>query len=253
MEPGTARMHAEYLQRELKSFIGNQPEEREENLGKLINNVRRWSSTEVMAHLTSGHDYNSRLAWAARAATQTEYYNEVTGTLVTPWNGGYTLVAITPSADIVAAVSNPVGEVYKHYQDLFPYAMSKAVLAWYLSLMGEDPSIDNEVNWEHMKPKLAKANLGLFQGDYVTQPIETPFGVSPLIIGASGCELTEEYLEPMLPMSLYDLPQRLRVNNTAGEGDTQFATLVGHRLENPQADESIVKEPEVFRKNRRIH
>lgn len=174
--------------------------------------------------------------------------------IIHPWAGGYTLIAINMAGEIKAASVNPEGGVYQRYgENLFPYALKKAVQRLYLHQTSLDyyGDLEKESNYYHIKDLMGEGKI--FLGETLTDP-NIRLGQETLAIGASGCELSAEYRNLLAPGMLNDQSDDF----AAGYADMVFAKSVARILDPDTARHSpeyleFIWEPEFFSLLRRAH
>lgn len=201
-----------------------------------------------------------------QTVVKTPFENGLTGELYNPWTGGYTIVGLTDFLEddgpvIRAASHNPLGSVYKRYgNNLFPYAMKKAILRMHLDFLRQDSEqspedkdvsdideygLDSTRNLKYLSKILPGETLYL--GDAVT----TNPGMTPMFFGASGCELDAKYVATLLPKDV----KAEGTDFAAGYADKTFASLVANELSREfyQEQPKTIEEPEFFARLRRSH
>lgn len=155
---------------------------------------------------------NRLLDSAVRVACETHFKTHGESTLM-PWSGSFTIVVLGVDGNIIAAAANPTGPVYKEYgENLFQYALIKAVLRLHLERAGWYTGLDNDENQAYLR-ELLPENEQIYLGEAKGEGLP--------IVGASGCELTHEYRNDIAP----GIPPE-NVNFLAGYADQLFAEIV---------------------------
>lgn len=197
----------------------------------------------------------SLLAVAAKLAVECEVKIEENSML--SWVGGYTVVLLSKEGDI-AAVSNPLGKVYEEYgANLTRPALRKALDRMYLDLDHGD-GLDELKDFEAIERLGFKRNKDIFLGEAIVDVNENRF-----YIGASGCELRDEYLQELLPPNmihhlreigeLYRFRELFSVDFLAGAGDAMFASWTAHFLVHPWSPAKSLSEHRLLSTFRNLH
>ena len=246
---GEAEIRARELQGILKTFASLDTPSRERGLPIMFNVIRSHTTPEVLAIATNplnnpdlgDRDYRPSFRGAIGEAMDFSF--------ITPngekksWEGGYTVVMMNRQGILLAADANPEGKVYEKYgKNLFPYALFKAVILLHLELAGRSGGLQNEENFRYLRELGFEHGRELFKGAVIH-----PGGHA--ILGASGCELSEEYMNSLLPASMVG---RNSVNFLAGYADRCFALMVGGQSAF-HSDTRTLKEPKLFAELRRAH
>jgi len=156
------------------------------------------------------------------------------------WVGGFTLVELSLEGELTGACRLAAGDVYRLYSDnLYGYALQKALQALHLRLSFMDPSTSTFLSSRYLEKLLGRDQLRV--GAYY-DPIRVR------IIGASGCEVPLRqrlaYCPGMTPASELD-----GVNFLAGAFDEVFARLVSNCLR----ESARCYEPRLLTQLRLIH
>ncbi len=250
----------------LALFGDGSDEQRERELLNTVTTVKTLAKKDVIAEVTDlarnpdlkGTDFRRRFKEAVESAGSSRFKVE-TG-VVKPWVGGFTVTLLDPHGRILAAEANPQGEVYSkenYGDDLYAFALAKAVLSLHLDKMGKPGGLDNEENLEYLKELGFKLGEDLFLGEAQVLFWNSTLGakrrsISPLAtqvyIGASGCEMTQKYVDSLLPSDMH-----AKVDFLAGFADQVFAQTVSSKMVHGIGSASIIEEPELFAHLRRAH
>lgn len=206
-------------------------------------------------NIRGGNRFMNILYKTINAAAQTAFERPDGSIVDKPFTGGHTLVILDHIGNLHGGSSQPIGEVYSLYSKggLYPYALAKAVLRLHLVQAGKGGIEDN---WFDLLKTLPK-DYGLYQGDSnIGLRVDGEFlhniheeAIVSLIIGASGCELSEEYHRELTPPKL---PTEFLINDRAGEADTIFANRVGELLRHYDA-KTLIPEPVSFSHARTVN
>lgn len=246
----SADINAERLQNVLKAFAIFDTEQRERRLPDLIKFIKEIATPEVMAIATHplknkyleqmSKNFGPPFLWAISNALKASF--KTPKGEMQSWEGGYTLVMIDQDGILLAAATNPVGEVYNQYgKNLFPYALSKAVFELHLNLADKKSGLDKEENFDYIESLGFEYGKDLFMGTN-----SFPNGT---VIGASGCELSRDYVNSLLPESMRD---SYPVDFLAGAADRYFARMVAAQSMF-HTEPHAMEEPKLFAELRRAH
>lgn len=241
----------EQLLDELRGFAALKPvegtKERENRLPELVRFIRRFGKEERLAdalasHLKSPWAPPQPLVEAIRCATLTQF--DVGGKRILPWGGGFTVVILSHEGE-TRGVRRPVGRVYEEYgQNLYPYALTKALFTMHLHLSSREGGLDKLDNFNYLESLGFKRGEDLFLGEN-----QLGTGDHVTYIGASGCELAEAYVSDLLPK---DMRESYSVDFIAGHADMIFARSIAGYLMFPGTPAPI-QEPKFFSQLRIAH
>lgn len=243
---------AQLLKGQLAEFAGLTTNEREKALVELYDLVHKKGGDkepiidkEIIAELAD-KKFQPYVEDAVQSTLETKFERS-NGELVDPFEGAFTAVAIDLKGNILGGLANPVGEVYRKYgENLFPYALMKAVLRLHLELAKRNGGLDSEKNIDYIKELLPEKLI--FLGESMGWPTVGTVEIGNIIIGASGCELKHDYRNGLAPGMVKDGT----VDFLAGSADEIFADLIARYLEDNSRSKSA-KEPENYSWLRRAH
>ncbi len=268
-----AERTAQELQERLKNFAVKTNRDRADDLNIICNELLNVDNN-ILSYLEDSES-QQRLIRAVGTTLRTPF-KLADDRRVIPWAGGYTIVAIDKNGVFKAALSNPVGRVYEnHGTNLNPYALTKAVERLHLFLSIKSTGLENSQNYNLIQ-EIRGRRHPVYLGEAMSEKfLSSDEDLDPVILGASGCELTPEYQSSLAP-DLFKLPTTLRkqadalgpygfpkqeaadlIENTlvdfaAGYADMVFAQRVANYLSDPFKI-GPVKEPEFFSLLRRSH
>ncbi|HEX4774374.1 MAG TPA: hypothetical protein VH234_02565 [Candidatus Saccharimonadales bacterium] len=244
---GEAVNPAQELQAKLTEFVNLDEVRRETYLPDFLAYIDTNVTKDVVGEITDpiknpsleNKNYRPHFHSAIMNALRVPFIVE--GKSVNPWVGGYTMIAVSETGQVLAADSKTEGRVYGQYgSDLFSHAFSKAVLGVHLSLSGKYEGLDERENYE----RIARLMPGrrIYQGEALTP--------GTVVIGASGCELNSDYIDTLLPeeMRLSEYPADL----FAGHADMRLAQEVAAQWFFEPGIQPR-EEPELFSHIRRSH
>ncbi len=251
---GEVRNQAEILKDDLRAFAAKDTKTRENRLFDIVSSIKNNASLESILELTSPNknieleriDYRPYLYSAARKTTNTLF--TVGKEKVKPWEGGFTVISLRQDGTIPAGITNPRGRVYKEYgQNLYPYALTKAMFSLHLYLSGKKGGLGEVENIRYLQGLGFRGGENLFLGEAI---VPGPEGSSSFI-GASGCELQSDYINSLLPRGMqYQYP----VDFLAGRADHEFALQVAVNLKfSEAATQPVISEPKFFSDLRFAH
>lgn len=177
------------------------------------------------------------------------------GTTVRPYTGDYgAIIALGLDGKIMAADSSRSGIAYEREGDLYRHALQKAVIR----LLRPRAGLDDAQTYDYVARLLPNKHI------YLGEAIADGSGLverMSLIIGASGCELTDEYRESLAPEMLNAKSEETgsdyKVRSEyfeAGYADQVFAQRVAFHYSNPYLRNRLtLHEPEFFSLLRRSH
>lgn len=236
------------LKDSLVEFATSNDRMRENLIPGLVRFIRKFGNdqeigAELVAHMESPWHDPQHLAEAIRCAALTPFYVK-DSQRVLPWTGGFTVVALSSKGEFMGH-RKVEGRVYREIGDnLYPYALTKAMLRMHLDFSGREGGLDNEQNFYYFE------DLGLHRGD------DLFLGESQLgnrdnrsYIGVSGCELAWKYVQELIPS---DMHAYTTVDYIAGHADMIFARNVAGYLMIP-GEPAPIKEPPFFTQLRMAH
>lgn len=242
---------AQILQGELRVFAQLNTEQRERYLSKMTHLVKDIATPEVMTMAT--HPLKNHYLEQMGKNFGPPFYNAINDSLKTTfktpngeiksWEGGYTAVMVNKEGVLLAAATNPTGRVYDQYgTNLFPYALNKAVFELHLNLADKEiGGLNDPKNFAYLEGLGFEYGKDLFLGTN-----SFPDGT---VIGTSGCELSKQYMDGLLPQSMSG---DYSVDFLAGLGDMYFARMItGQSMFH--AEPHAMEEPKFFAKLRRAH
>lgn len=196
--------------------------ERADAIPDLIAQIREHANQDTLKLLVN-EEFQSHLQEAVEKALKTPFL--VKGAEVVPWSGGFTIVALDLDGEIHGAVSKPT-EGLEAYGDLYPYAVTKAVLAAHLWQSSKQSplnklGIGDLDNFEDLS-RVTKTRI--YNGATVS-PAYSDLWPKGVYIGGSGCAVKEDYLKELLGGAT-PAP-----DTQAGRFDAIFCELVGNYLE----------------------
>jgi len=249
--------HAE-LQERLADFANSGTDVREAGLSELVDFifdnledptvVRDLSDPEL--NPTLAEDHRPRLQRAAQFTASTLF--QVADQVRRPWTGGFTVIELSMDGQVLAGHSNPVGEVYEAFggDTLFRFALAKALILLHIN-QDEAEDISRPQNLED--PDAFQYVQGLLPNRQVHMGATTDSS-RLLIVGGSGCELTEDYKRSLLPPSiLTNLGDRSTGNLLAARADLEFSNITLGALYRALEPGQAVVEPEFFAQLRNSH
>lgn len=179
---------AQELQSKLSTYATSNIGKLEEGLFNICNTFSGVDS-QLLAYLIDPES-QSRLTKAIDLTLETPFVLDDL-TEILPYIGGFTMVAINEKGDIKAAHTNPEGSVYEYHGDnLYPYALSKAVQRLFLVRIGSrEHGLENPRNYSYIRGFISPQHV--FLGEAYSTPARTKTMPSEhLILGASGCKLS---------------------------------------------------------------
>lgn len=234
----------EELRQRLLDFAKGSTPEREGLLPELIGFIKRTTTKEVLQEIApiQERDYGSPFRYAI-ADSLTSILRTDVGP-IDPWAGGFTAVLMSSDGEVLAAESNPMGKVYdEHGKNLFPYALTKAVFGLHLARNGSLNGLNDAENFKYIESLGFTPGIDLFLGEALH--------LDGSVIGVAGCELTEEYVNGLLPPAMRD---NYGTDFLAGYADMCFArSLVASTMFPNEGRNTVLDEPELFAQLRRSH
>ena len=252
--------NAELLESKLADFASMNLEERETFLPFLQRDIHQLATPEAMEYRLVEYleEEKEEFEEAVQSALSSKWVVVGEEEPIEPWRGSHTVVMLDFSGRIIAARRNTEGPVYEpdNYGDnLYPYALSKAVQALHIALeMNGDKwkargLLDEGNNLEYIDRLL---NDGAMEGDRI--PVFLGEAVlssdeEELVVGVSGAELREDYIRGMIPESMRD---HISIDFLAGFADMQLAQLILEHIDGEGMGETR-DEPTFFAQLRRAH
>jgi hypothetical protein len=231
----------EDLQIAITKFFASTPTERRNELEPLLRRIR--FETTARGIETLERPSQSRVHDAANQVIGLPVKLGSGDTLGPVWVGGYTVILLSDTGIIEAAVRAVQGEVYRVFgQDLYPFALAKAVLEEYLRQEGCRGGVLGNYSW-----------LCQILRDHTLISVGSSACYTPASIGVSGAEATDEYRRPFAP-GMWPDSDMAKVNFAAGAADTLFATGLAQVLGHTGKDDlPHITEPMLVGIGRLIH
>lgn len=216
------------LQKQLAEFAKVGIQDRKRLLPKLIVFIQENVTPEVIEQLIN-RDAQQQLQTAVEKTTATPI--EINGQENHPWNESYTLVVLTDSGDILAALSKRPEDMTPYRSkdyNFYPPALIKALAALHLHKAGKTGGITD--NW----PDLKKLSFPYHAGS-TDAPV--PLGDQSVFVGASGCEATPKFVSMVLDGAT---PTHF---TQAGAMDAAFAGITAYYLSTPTLASAKISPP----------
>lgn len=234
---------ASEIQSSLHDFAAASTKKRETRILNLAEVIKSSVTPEVLAGISGSGD-RLFLRHATSLALKTKFDTGV-GKPFLPWEGGYTVVMLDRDGSVVSWDHRLVGRVYQqeqYHNNLYPYALTKALIRLHLLLDGRQGGLEVPENQKYMQKLGFVPGVNLFRGESIYPGFSQPFP-----IGASGCELKMEYIDGLLPSKM-----EYGYEFLAGQADMEFAELVGALLLTPDMPR-VIPEPKFFWDLRNSH
>ncbi len=192
-----AEVSASILQENLRKFADlDDTHDRGDAIADLISLIKEHANQESLGLLVN-EEFQPTLQESVKKALETPFVVE--GEEVIPWSGGFTIVALSLTGKVRGAISKPTKGL-ESYGDLYPYALTKAVLAfqlWKNSKLspGNELGIGNLKEYEYLT-SVAKTHI--YNGAAILPAYLEDSMSKAVYIGGSGCAVKEDYLKGLL-------------------------------------------------------